>query len=163
MLLSCPELEGSAPTCLSPLLAATVTHLQRWTDEPHLGPQASVPPRLFTSLQPPPQSPQPTPLLQACLGTSTQALAGLQLQEVRTAPDHSFLFAGDRNQRKPPPLRRWKQWISVAERPITGLEAFRDPTPRPRLSSGRAPSATSGTLGWDLRMMLADGGNPSER
>lgn len=51
----------------------------------------------------------------------------LQLQEIRTSPDHNFLFGGHRSQRKPPPHSELEMGISVPEHPISRLQIFRSP------------------------------------
>lgn len=85
-----------------PRLQQPPLHTQKMDSDPI---RASSPPPTwagclpFPSLQPPcfpAQAPPPS----MCEGLSP-GLAGLQLQEIGTSPDHGFLF-GDSNQRKPP-------------------------------------------------------------
>lgn len=87
-----------------PPSAAATAHPQRWAGDP-TGASSPVPPGLAACLSPHcnhPSSPAQAPPLSMCGGLGP-GLAGVQLQEIGTSPDHSFLF-GDSNQRKTPPL-----------------------------------------------------------
>lgn len=143
MLPSCPE--GPQTSALP----ATAAHPQGRTACPARNPrpQSHLLP-CFPSLQPLAQSPQPAPL--------SPDPGRLQVQEIRTSPDHKFLFGGDRSQRKPPPLQSWKRELGHQAPQLRAPDSRGPP-------SGWAPSAATGTLRWGPRVTQAGGVNPSGR
>lgn len=98
----CPELEGIH---LRPPPFSSHPCTPTKMDGDPTGASGPVPPGLVACLSPHcnhPSSPAQAPPPSMCGGLGP-GLAGVQLQEIGTSPDHNFLF-GDSNQRKRPPL-----------------------------------------------------------
>ena len=141
MILSCSELE-EVHQHVYPWLSSPFDSRRNTSTKTDDGAQASLTcPSLHCSLHP-----SPHPSLQACLGPSAQA--GLQLQEIGSAPAHGFLSEGDRNQRKPAHFEdgsRGSRWQSPRHQ-AWGLQRPPPARPQDKLPA-RQQSPSDGALG----------------